>query len=74
MAASEYTFPLFDNSVLNYGQNLPYRERQSKVVKHMIWYSVDIRCDGFLIAFMKSRDANLATSTNLRARVGYIYG
>ena len=39
--ASEYTFPLFWDQV-----------------KHMIWYSVDIiRCDEFLITFMKIRDA-----------------
>ena len=26
----------------------------------MIWYSVDNRCDEFLITFMKSRDAKLS--------------
>ena len=33
----------------------------------MIWYSVDIRCDEFLITFMKSRDAKLPNNTNLEA-------
>ena len=35
----------------------------------MIWYSVDIRCDGFLIAFMKKRHTNLPNSKNLKAWV-----
>ena len=35
----------------------------------MIWYSVDIRCDGFFITVIKSRDANLPNNTNLKACV-----
>ena len=33
----------------------------------MIWYTVDIRCDGFLITFMKSRAVNIATQYKFMA-------